>query len=231
MNRRILFAALFLCCALTAHAQNVPKLEVSVSTSLDVFLDDFKTAYKPGSTHLLSLARTDRHKKKRRVWGMNLGYANYNPKADTVDYQGDDDFLSHYYYGEYQTLSLSAWGRWDYIINQHFELFFGVEAGYHFTSYDYYYATDGYAGHEGSVDDNRLVLIPQIGIGIPVNRFCFFAQSRYILSVSSGGGVGVDDTFNRILSTGVGVRYRLERPYKKKKEDEPASSKPKITYY
>jgi hypothetical protein len=225
MNYRFLLVALLLCGALTTQAQ----LEISASTSLDVFQSQLKPFYNTGHTHLLAIGASDRHKTKRSAWAVNVGYGKYTAKTDTLftlytrDY--DDDVLGYDYYGDYQVLQLTVSKRWDFILAPHFELFCGVEIGYHYTQYDYAFY-DGYISEEGSITEGRIALAPQVGIGIPVHRFCFFAQSRYVMSVGAGSENGAD-TFNRSLSTGGGVRFRLERLRKNKTEKK---REPSITY-
>jgi hypothetical protein len=215
---------LLLCCALTTQAQ----LEISASTSLDVFQSQLKPFYNTGHSHVLAIGASDRHKTRRNAWAVNVGYGNYAARTDTAYTRytrGNDEVRGYSYYGDYQTLQLTLSERWDFILAPHFELFCGIEIGYHYADYDYAFY-DGYISEEGSITEGRVALAPQVGIGIPLHRFCFFAQSRYVMSLGAGNETG-DDTFNRSWSNGIGVRFRLERLRSNKPEKK---REPSITY-
>jgi hypothetical protein len=223
MNFRFLLAVPLLCCTLTTHGQ----LEISASTSLDVFQSELKPFYNAGHTHLLGIGKTELDETRRGAWAINVGYGKYTAR-DTVFtlYPGryDNDVLGYDYHGDYQVLQLTVSNRWDFILAPHFELFLGFEIGYHYTQYDYAFY-DGSISEAGDVTEDLIALAPQVGIGIPVHRFCFFAQSRYVMSF--GAGSEIADTLNRSLSTGGGVRFRLERLRKNKTEKK---REPSITY-
>jgi hypothetical protein len=227
MNYRILLVVLFFCCTRIAHGQ----FEVSFSKSQEVILDELKPAYKAGTTYLLSLGASDRDDMERSAWAFTLGYANFTPKRDTLysRYTDDDgrDVVGYSSYSDYKVYQFTTSGRWDYMLSPHFEFFYGFEIGYHHTVYKYE-TYDGSNSDDGDVTESRFALVPQIGIGIPVYRFCFFVQSRYAMSVGSGSRDDGKDVFNHSWSNGFGVRFRLENLRKNK--DEKKTREPAITY-
>jgi len=169
---------------------------------------DLKWIYNPTQTYGLVISKTDKYKKKREAYGGSLGYSRFTAKQDLFYYPVNENEFGTIKYDDYFIYKLDFSARRDFIVSKHFELFIGVEVGYHYVKYGYA-AKDPYSDDAGTFIQSHGALAPKTGITYAFNKnISASLQTRFTAALLLGE-TNNDEVISLFWSNGVSLNFRF----------------------
>jgi hypothetical protein len=169
---RYLLALFIMGCFSSACGQG----QLRFSTEYSLPLGKMRWSYKPAVGAQLSYIRTNRIDKKwSKVYGLGLGYTQFNPLADTLYYVVDDGGVSGMNLGRaafspFKIYMLSAIMGFERRLGKNKALCLDLAVGYYYGQRTIYLEDD--AGSMDGVDEivGRGTFVPRLGFAFDLNK-------------------------------------------------------------
>jgi hypothetical protein len=184
--------------------------DLAVAVLYEIPQGDLGTIYSPGPLYQVSYSSISKFKKKWNSLGFNLGYLLMSPQKPVFDYfVAVDNVVSvgkatYSDYKSYQFLVDIKRGRF---ISKGVDFFWGCDAGYNFTQYEYALKSAA-SSTEGGADVTRYILAPKLGFIFTLSKSIRLnTQTRYLFSI--GQNDNESSILNQYFSIGTGLSYRF----------------------
>ncbi len=187
------------------------QFEISLGSSYEVPMMEMGDVYQNSPAYQLSFYfKTQQYKKKRNSFGVMVGYAAMKPKKDIFYYEVVGNNGVEYgtiHYEDYTSYQLMVTGRYDILLSNKVEFFYGGDFGLHYTNFAFQ-RQDPFTSEDSQEIISRFALCPKVGMNLALGKTLYLSvYSKYTISV--GMTEDVKNIINQYLAAGVALGLRI----------------------
>ncbi|HEX8545648.1 MAG TPA: hypothetical protein VF691_01725 [Cytophagaceae bacterium] len=187
---------LFIITAIAFPEKIFAQRELSLKIGNEIPMGELRWVYKSAPSISIGFSVLKEKSKVNQSLGIGVGFFQFKPQEEIFYYLLNSEEYGTAQYSNYKVFQLFVPMRIDFLLNEKFELFGGVDFGYYYVIYSYH-TKDKVIDEEGEAIEGKGALAPKAGINYNLSKKVGLTlQAKYNLYFSLGSSDQQSSSYN-----------------------------------